>query len=54
MPKLPQDVLDWPAEWRELYLERAAIMQFEGNMSKFAAERLAEQDTRRTAERSHA
>lgn len=49
--KLPQNISDWPAEWRELYEERAGIMEHQGNMSKYAAERLAEQDTRRHAEK---
>lgn len=52
MPILPQNIREWPEEWLELYRERASIMQFDGNMTKFAAERLAERDTRRTAEKS--
>jgi hypothetical protein len=50
--KLPQNIVDWPAEWKELLLERAAIMEHEGKMSRYAAERLAEQDTRRHAEKA--
>lgn len=50
--KLPDKIADWPPEWKELLNERASIMQFEGNMSRYAAERLAEQDTRRTAEKA--
>ena len=49
--KLPDKISDWPQEWKELLNERAAIMEFEGNMSRYAAERLAEQDTRRHAEK---
>ncbi len=52
MPRLPEKIADWPPEWKELMLERASIMEFEGKMTRYAAERLAEQDTRRTAEKS--
>jgi hypothetical protein len=39
----------WPAEWRELFEERAAIMEFQGNLGRFAAETRAEQDIRKLA-----
>lgn len=48
--QLPPNIAEWPAEWRELWSERAGIMEHEGKMSKYAAERLAELDTRKTAE----
>ena len=50
MPKLPLNVKDWPAEWKELLWERASIMEYEGNMSRKWAEFEAEKDTRRHAE----
>jgi hypothetical protein len=46
---LPQKVSDWPAEWRELWAERAAIMEYEGRLSRFTAEIRAEQDVRKLA-----
>ena len=45
---------DWEgggAEWRELYQERAGIMEFEGHMSRERAEKLAELDVRKLCER---
>ena len=46
---LPNKISDWPAEWRELWEERAAIMNHEGLMPKFMAEREAEKDIRKLA-----
>ena len=39
----------WPAEWLELWSERAGIMEFQGNLSREAAEMRAEQDIRKLA-----
>lgn len=36
---------DLPPRWREAYEERAAIMEFEGNMPRERAEELAMRDT---------
>jgi hypothetical protein len=48
--KLPTFLYRWPAYWLELYQERAAIMEFQGNMTREQAEKQAEQDIRRQAE----
>ena len=45
-PTLPTYVKDWPTYWRELYEERAGIMEFQGNMRKEDAERNAEANIR--------
>lgn len=39
----------WPAEWLELFNERAGIMEFQGNLSRATAEARAEQDIRKLA-----
>jgi hypothetical protein len=44
--QLPKRVADWPPAWRELYEERAAIIEFQGNKNTQLAERLAEADIR--------
>jgi hypothetical protein len=45
-PQLPARPQDWPAKWRELYEERAGIMEFQGNMRREDAERNAEANIR--------
>lgn len=45
-PQLPTRVADWPAYWREMYEERAGIMEFQANMRKEDAERNAESNIR--------
>ena len=40
---LPADLGDWPKEWREAYEERAAIMEYDGGLSRSEAERLSEE-----------
>jgi hypothetical protein len=47
--KLPTFVYRWPAYWQELWAERAAIMEFQGNMTRTQADKQAEQDIRRQA-----
>lgn len=47
--QLPHKISDWPEYWRELYEERAAIIEYAGNRPKVYAEILAEQDIRRQA-----
>ena len=49
--RLPTRRLDWPQEWLELYQERAGIMAVLGHMPIWKAEKEAEQDIRRVAER---
>ena len=39
----------WPALWRERFEERAAIIEFMGNLSRPTAELRAEQDVRKQA-----
>lgn len=51
MNRLPRSIQDWPLIWKEAYQERAGIMQFQGNLGKEEAEKLAEQDIRKLAER---
>jgi hypothetical protein len=41
-------VADLPADWRELWEERAAIMQFDSGMSRDAAERSVWLEIRRS------
>jgi hypothetical protein len=48
---LPLNRQDWPPEWHELWAERVGIMQFEGGMLQSRAEREAESDIRKVAER---
>jgi hypothetical protein len=47
--KLPTFLYRWPAYWLELFEERAAIMEFQGNMTREKADKQAEQDIRRQA-----
>ena len=49
---LPRFRKDWPAEWLELWAERAAVMEYCSNMSRPEAEYRADQDTRNTAARA--
>jgi hypothetical protein len=48
---LPVNRALWPAEWFLLWQERAAIMEFDGHMSRDKAELEAENDVRRIVER---
>jgi len=50
--KLPENRAEWPSDWKEVFEERAGIMEHQGNMTRYAAERLAEIDTRNWAEKS--
>jgi hypothetical protein len=45
-PLLPRFLYRWPAYWQELWAERAAIMEFQGGMSREQAEKKAEEDIR--------
>jgi hypothetical protein len=46
---LPPNPAAWPTRYRELLAERAAIMEYEGNLSRPVAEIRAEQDVRKLA-----
>jgi hypothetical protein len=48
---LPPVVADWPPVWREAFEERAAIMEFDGGLSRVEAERRAEACIRSEFER---
>lgn len=46
---LPALRKDWGSKWLELWAERAALMEFVGNLPREMAERYAEQDIRKVA-----
>jgi hypothetical protein len=46
---LPPNRARWAAKWLELWAERAAIMEYQGNLSRETAEIRAEQDIRKVA-----
>jgi hypothetical protein len=48
--RLAPDIKDWPADALDDYEERAAIMEYHGNMSREDAEREAEALIRRRYE----
>ncbi len=48
---LPKYVHTWPDLWRELWQERAGIMEFDGKISRPEAEKAAEKDIRKVAEK---
>ena len=52
MNRLPRSIQDWPLIWKELWQERSAIMEVEGKMARNLAERQAEADIRKLAERN--
>jgi hypothetical protein len=43
---LPRFVTDWPELWKERFEERAAHMEFDGNLPRSIAEENAERDIR--------
>lgn len=47
--QLPREIDRWPEVWRELYEERAGILEYMGNFPKLYAEAEAENDIRRQA-----
>jgi hypothetical protein len=49
--RLPAKICDWPESLRDLFEERAAIMEFDGGLTREAAERRAELDIRLTWQR---
>lgn len=48
---LPERIDDWSDYWREMYEERAGVMEYEGNFPRWKAEIMAEQDIRQLASR---
>ena len=46
---LPPNRAAWPARYREFFEERAAIMEFQANLSREIAEFRAEQEVRKQA-----
>ena len=50
--RLPERVMDWPSEQRELYEERAGFGEYVGGMSRDEAERAAEAQVRLQVARS--
>ena len=46
---LPAQIDRWPKRWRELYEERAGLIEFQANVSRGTAEIRAEQDMRKLA-----
>ena len=44
-------IADWPKKWRELYEERAALIEYQANLLRSTAEFRAEQDIRKLAAR---
>lgn len=40
---LPKALADWPEEWQEAYIERAAIMEYEGGLRRQEAEQRGEE-----------
>ena len=51
---LPLHRARWPSKWIELWAERAAIIEYQGNLSREVAEIRAEQDIRKVAGREQA
>jgi hypothetical protein len=50
---LPPNRAAWPAKYRELFEERAGVIEFMANLSRSTAEFRAEQDIRRMAAMEH-
>jgi hypothetical protein len=46
---LPPNPAAWPKRWRELYEERAGIIEFQANLSRETAEFRAQMDVRKQA-----
>ena len=40
--ELPDNIADWPKDWREEFEERAAIIQYDGLLNREEAEQWAE------------
>jgi hypothetical protein len=46
---LPEQIAAWPPVWREVFEERAGIIEYLGNVSRFTAEFRAEEQVRKQA-----
>ena len=46
---LPKEIAAWPPAWREVFEERAGIIEYLGNVSRFTAEFRAEEQVRKQA-----
>jgi hypothetical protein len=46
---LPLQISAWPPRWRELYEERAGIIEFQAKVSRMTAEFRAADDIRKLA-----
>jgi hypothetical protein len=46
---LPANPAAWPARWKELWAERAAIIEYDANVSRLTAETRATLDIRKLA-----
>jgi len=46
MIDVPSNLQDWPEDWREVYEERAAIIEFDGGLKRLQAEHRAMQSLR--------
>ena len=46
---LPRKLEDWPTDARNLYEERAGILEYEANFPRWKAEIMAERDVRKNA-----
>lgn len=49
MADLPNDIELWPESYRELWNERAGVIEFEANFPRWKAEIMAESDIRKQA-----
>ena len=49
---LPPNRAAWPTKWRELFEERAALIEYQANLSRETAEFRAEIDIRKQAAQS--
>lgn len=47
VPDVLSDPVEWPSNWRDLFEERAAIREYEGNLKRAEAERSALEDVKR-------
>jgi hypothetical protein len=47
---LPLLIADWPHYWKELYEERAGIIEADARFQRSVAEKLAQEDIRRQFE----
>ncbi len=45
--ELPRDLWEWPDYWKEEFMERVAIMEYDGNIRRFVAEQEAERNIRK-------